>query len=424
MSKFFAVMLSVLVLVALAAPLMATESRQMALAGVGPYIEDDYNIFTWYATLPSYSNTVWIGLNYGYDYYDGGVRAAQAGPSSYNYQYMGASYGLGKEGKYGTLAMFYYDYSPGLNVANNGNWNGSNVFTESADSKWTLMYAYPMEKMSIGLFFNRADNSYKYENETTTAYEHQLAYTTIGAGIRFDLGDKSYADVAFDYNVASFKDKGEEFSSSYGEVSQDANTMMDVRGRLFWQWTETITLVPYVEYASFDFSLKADSAIAWKENYYGDKAMMFKLGIGANLKINENNLLVFAVEPYTYYKEEPSDPPTGQTYKETEVLLPTFRLGLESDVKDWLTFRVGAEKDFYKDEYKHTTATTSETDTYIGSDFNFYMGLGFHVGDFDIDALVNPDLPFKVGYWLTGYSEWNNYYEDVPVYMISTTYHF
>jgi len=424
MSKFFAVVLSVLFLVATAVPLLATEARQIALAGVGNYIEDDYNIFTWYATLPSYSNTVWIGLNYGYSYYDGAVAAASGPSSTYNYQYMGASYGLGKEGKYGTLAMFYYGYSPGLNRASNGGWYGSGVFTESADSKWTLMYAYPMEKMSLGLYFNRSDNSYKRETETAVTNEHKIAYTTIGAGVRFDLGDKAYADIAFDYNIASFKDRGQEFSSSYGEVSQDANKMMDVRARMFWQWTETVTLVPYAEYASFNFSLKADSATDWKDNYYGDKAMMFKLGIGANLKINENNLLVFAMEPYSYYKEEPSDPPKGQSYKETETFLPTFRLGLESDVKDWLTFRVGAEKDFYKSESKHTAGTTSDTQTYIGSDFNFYMGLGFHVGDFDIDALVNPDLPFKVGYWLTGYSEWNRGPYDVPVYMISTTYHF
>jgi hypothetical protein len=423
MSKFFAVVLSVLFLVATAVPLLATDARQAALAGTGNYIEDDYNIFTWYATLPSYSNTVWIGLNYNYDYYDGAVTAAAMGPSN-NWAYMGASYGLGKEGKYGTLAMFYYDFAPGLNPAGFG-WSGADVFTQSVDNKWTVLYAYPMEKMSLGLYFNRSDASYKYENETETTQEHRLAYTTLGAGVRFDLGDKAYTDIAFDYNMASYKDKNSSYGG-YGVVSEDANKMLDVRGRLFYQWTETVTLVPYVEFGSFDFSLKADSAADWKANYYGDKGMMVKLGVGANLKINENNLLIFAIEPYAYYKTEPSDPPPGISVKATSTYLPTFRLALESDVRDWLTFRAGAYKDFYKDETKSSNSSTrtSETDTYIGTDFNFYMGLGFHVGDFDIDALVNPELPFQVGYWLTGYSDWNNYYYDVPVYMISSTYHF
>lgn len=415
MSKFFAVVLSVLLLVVTAVPLLATEARQMALAGTGNYIEDDYNIFTWYATLPSYTNTVWIGLNYGHD------SVSAMGPTK-NWA-MGASYGLGKEGKYGTLAMFYYDHAPGLNPSGSP-WPGSDVFTQSLGNKWTVIYAYPMEKMSLGLYFNRSDNAFKYENETEVTEEHKIAYTTLGAGVRFDLGDKAYTDLAFDYNMASFTDRNSDFSG-YGEVSQDANAMIDVRGRMFYQWSETVTLVPYVAFGTYDFSLKADSALDWKDSYFGNKGMMFKIGVGANVKINENNLLIFAVEPYDYYRTEPSDPPTGITYKETKTYMPTFYLALESDVKDWLTLRAGCHKDFYKSQTKLTTEAdhTSETNTSIGSDFDFFMGLGFHVGDFDIDALVNPDLPFKVGYWLTGYSEWNNY-EDVPIYRISTTYHF
>ena len=179
---------------------------------------------------------------------------------------------------------------------------------------------------------------------------------------------------------------------------------------------------------------------------------MMAIGLGANIKVNENNLLVFAVEPYTYGKVEQSDPPAsdfvrynwgsypysdpyywGRTYEETVTLLPTFRLALESDVKDWLTFRIGAEKGFYKDEYKTSyTAQTggddeedivkfNETDTYTGSWFDYWMGLGFHVGDFDIDAVVNNNLPFRVGYWLTGYQ---NNSDGPPVYMLSAAYHF
>ena len=48
------------------------------------------------------------------------------------------------------------------------------------------------------------------------------------------------------------------------------------------------------------------------------------------------------------------------------------------------------------------------------------MGLGFHIADFDIDAVVNNNLPFRIGYWLTGYQGFG----DPPVYMLTTTYHF
>jgi hypothetical protein len=259
MSKFFAVMLSVLLVVAVAVPALATDTRQLALAGVGNYIEDDYNIFTWYATLPSYSNTVWIGLDYYYyGYYEGAKAAAADGPGDYN-TYMGASYGLGSEAKYGTLAMFFYGYGPPLNY-DGYSWSNEYVFEQGVGNKWTVLYAYPMEKLSLGFYFNRSDGSSKYEDETETTFEDKLAYTTLGAGVRFDLGEKAYADLAFDYNIGSQTELPNSIYSTYygyGEVSEDANKMMGVRGRMFYEWNETITWVPFISYRSYDFSLKA-----------------------------------------------------------------------------------------------------------------------------------------------------------------------
>jgi hypothetical protein len=64
---------------------------------------------------------------------------------------------------------------------------------------------------------------------------------------------------------------------------------------------------------------------------------------------------------------------------------------------------------------------------YTYAPFNFYMGLGFHVGDFDIDLVLNNEVPMHLGYWLTGYQP-SNYYEgydsELPIYMISATYGF
>lgn len=427
MSKFFAVMLSVLFVVAAAVPALATDARQIALGGVGNYIEDDYNIFSWYATLPSYSNTVWIGLDY-YYYYDLGASSkavAEDGPGSY-YTYMGASYGLGSDGKYGTLAMFFYGYGAPLNTDGYG-WSNEGVFRQSVSNKWTVLYAYPMEKLSLGLYFNRSDGSYKNEDETETTYEDKIAYTTIGAGIRFDLGEKAYTDLAFDYNIGSQTEKVNYYPYyGYGEVTQDANTMLGVRGRMFYEWNETITWVPYISYRSFDFSLKADSA-DWKDSHYGDKGTMFTFGLGANIKVNEDNLLIFAVEPYSYDKTEPSDPPEGVTASNTSTGMPIFHLALESDLKDWLTFRAGAEKGFYKNKYEAEETVDDETTkaitTSTGSFFDYWMGLGFHFGDFDVDAVISNDLPFNLGYWLTGYQGFDGYY-DAPIYKLTAAYHF
>lgn len=404
-------MLSILFLIVAAVPAMATDTRQISLGYVGNYIEDDYNIFTWYATLPSYTNTVWLGLEYELYYYE----TEDFGPSG-SYSYMGASYGLGKEAKYGTLAMFYYNYGAPLNTF------GGEAFTETPNTKWSVLYAYPMDKISLGFYFNRADRSQKNEDEDGTVYEHAVGYTTLGAGIRFDLGEKAYADLALDYNMGSYKDDNYSYSA-YGEVTEDANTMLGIRGRMFYEWNETITLVPYVSYRFFDFSYKADSAEAWKDEYWGVKGSNITLGIGANVKVNEDNLLIFAVEPYDYYKYEPSDPAAGVDIEYTYTYLPTMYLALESDVKDWLTFRAGAQKYFYKTKQDYTEDEDESKYTYTDSGYNFTMGLGFHIGDFDIDAYINNNLPFRLGYWLTGYQEYYNEY-DAPVYQLTALYHF
>jgi len=420
MRKFTLTVLAVLFVVATAAPAMATDARVQSMAGVSRYIEDDYNIFVWPATLASYSNMVWIGLgNYYYDYYP-----ELAQPSSTN-TYLGVSYGLGSENKYGTLAMFLYHYGYGLNPLGSDAWPGSGVFDWSLDNKWTIMWAYPMEKFAFGLYFNRSDNGYKHDDETPAdSYENHAAYTTIGGSIRFDIGEKAYADLGASVGLASYK---YEQDSGYGNINENANMRIDLAGRMFYQWNETVTLVPFIGFTNFDFSLKADSA-DYTEDYFGDKAMMIDIGIGANVKVNEDNLLVFAFEPYSYMKRQPSDMPTGYDVSYTTTVMPRIMLALESDVKDWLTFRVGAYKEFIKDkedvEYSGPPATKS-VNTETWANYDFFMGVGFHIGDFDIDALLNNDLPFRLGYWLTGYQPYEyESWSDAPAYMITGTYHF
>ncbi len=75
----------------------------------------------------------------------------------------------------------------------------------------------------------------------------------------------------------------------------------------------------------------------------------------------------------------------------------------------------------FKTEYEEEDVG-KESSEFTDAPFEFYMGLGFHVGDFNIDCLLNNDVPFHLGYWLTGYTPYDS--EDTPVYMITATYGF
>lgn len=417
MSKFLTILLAGLFVFAAAVPAMATDARQAALAFTGNYIEDDYNIFSWYATLPSYSNMVWIGMQ-DLEWYSGDDM----------FYYIGASYGLGEEGKYGTLAAFFYSYAPGLNPWGYGEWDGAGLFSDWLPNKFTVMYAYPMEKLSLGLFFQRSDQYAKQEQDVEgdlSSQELSRAYTTFGLGLRFDLGEKLYADLAADMSMANYKYEVQSGGES-ASLEDDAHSMYGVRARAFYEWNETITWVPYFNFRMFDFSLKAENIDEFES--YGDKGTMLDFGLGANVKVNEDNLLIFAVEPYSMMKREPSEPPDNTSAEIKYTVMPRFYLALESDIKDWLTFRVGGSKELGKSDWTYEeTGVGKAEQVYTGESFGFYMGLGFHVGDFDIDCLLNNDLPFHLGYWLTGYAPYDSYegygYEW-PMYMISATYGF
>jgi hypothetical protein len=56
-----------------------------------------------------------------------------------------------------------------------------------------------------------------------------------------------------------------------------------------------------------------------------------------------------------------------------------------------------------------------------GGDFDWSLGGGFHLGEWDIDAVFSHELPFRLGYWLTG---WGVGDIDPPVGRVSGTYRF
>ncbi|UCF05756.1 MAG: hypothetical protein JSV33_01580 [bacterium] len=471
MRKLFTGLVAAVLAVALVAPAMATDSRVMALGGAGRYLEDDYNIFDWPGTLPSYTNLVWMNIHQAHFVrYDGWnsevcpnimyVWGPEDGPwgicDDYLNTLLGASYGLGEDNRFGTLAMFYYRHAGALNplvgwggmMDDGGPWPGWDVFGQGLYNKFTIMYGYAMNGLSIGLQFIRSDE-YGSQEMMDTEDEIKTAYTTIAAGVRFDMGENMYADLAFDFNMAAqagLEVYVAEFDGSdwdvwgyqvteFGEIEHDASTMFGGKLRLFYEWSEEITLVPYFGFRMFDFSLKAE-ADEFNEGgvnifpgpwggHVGAKGMMLDFGLGTNITVNEDNLLVFAIEPFSYAKMEPSEVPedfVGFDSAEGKILImPRFILALESDLKDWLTFRVGAAKELAKMEYTMSDDGDDTKFTETAAPFDYFMGLGFHVGDFDIDCVINNRTPHQLGYWLTG----NEYGGDSPiVYMLSGKYHF
>ncbi len=420
MKKLLIAVLAIAMTAAFTMPAEATQGRVAALGGAGRYLEDDFNIFEWPATLPAYGNMVWIELMTEQFWFDSDcpedLDCYEIIPA------IGASYMLGEDAKYGTLAMFFYHTSEPLHPFWNADWwvqwSTDSPFMWTNAQKFHVLYGYAMEGLSFGLQLTRADDSYKYEDGITEEYSY--AYTTISAGVRFDVGDNAYTDINFDLGMGSVTAD----PTMWGEITEDGNMVYGLKARMFYEWNETITWVPYFGYSAYDFSFKADDD-TYNDNYWGDKGTMMEFGLGANITVNEDNLILFAIDPFKHYKREPSAIPEGVDgdFTSTVTIMPAFTLGLESDVKDWLTFRMGGVQQFIKVEEKGFIEDADGTSTDTFSEFDYYMGLGFHVGDWDIDCVLNNATPFRLGYWLTGMGQ-DESDDEVAVWMLSAKYHF
>jgi hypothetical protein len=337
------------------------------------------------------------------------------------------TYGLGEDNKYGVLGLWWQEHTYGPNYMGDwyGPWIGNSHAQWNLYNKWNIMWGMQFESFAIGVYLNRADEGY-YETATDMEDgEWYSSYTTFGIGLNFDT-DAIYGDIAFDYQKVGYTDTdlGDE-----EKIEQDAGNIYEFRGRAFYEWTDVITWVPYVRYKMGDLSVKStESDFYADDECWGIKGFQFDIAIAANLQVNEDNLIIVGIEPYGYYKGEPSECGSDAMAEDDKLtIFPGFVFGFESDVKDWLTFRAGCDKAFIKWEGKEEGDGMTYEEKETMAPFEWYLGLGFHVGDFDIDCMLNKHVPFSMGYWLTGYQPTGGYYEGYtasPIGMISATYHF
>jgi hypothetical protein len=297
-------------------------------------------------------------------------------------------------------------------------------------NKFAIQWGKEFESIAIGLSFTRSD---KGEEDTTPDSpapanpNYNISYTTLGAGTRADIGDNAYADLAVTLGLAG--------GGMTDSTEFDKKMSLNFAGRVFWEWKEYATIVPVIDFGMYEFALKNgdpyDTSVNGTDGH-GQKGNWFDIGVALNLDVNTNNLLIFGLE-VGKESAEPSLPDTAASdWKESSTWwLPSIFLGLETDVKPWMTVRCAARKTLWKEtETEVDGGEAMET----GSEFEWYLGCGFHVAEFDIDCELGAEAPFSLGYWLTGHSayDYGYYAKDAaqpvtavgPISRISATYHF
>ena len=372
--------LSVLVL-AVAAPAFATTTRVLSLANAAPYINDDSNIFRWYGTQTSYNNMVMAEL--------GQASLVGFGDVSADYQALGFTMSAGKDGAWGTFGAFVlYNSIDDMSyfVNNPLGTIGSEGTNATPTTKFAFSWGNEIEDViAYGIMFTRSDAMI----ETTAGGKNNINFLTLGAGVRGDIGENTYYDAAITFGNAGGDTLG----------GFDKGSSWDFAFRAFYEFQDDLTLVPYFDWNFFDFAYTNIAATSGLK-----KSSDITLGLSFNWDVNTNNMLIFATE-VEWITFKPSKVASGDQSEIKLTHLPKFYVALETDVTSWLTTRIGASKTMEK--FEDTDATgdkfTATAPSSPGGDFDWSLGLGFHVGEWDLDALLSHEAPFRVGYWITGF---------------------
>jgi hypothetical protein len=430
-----------LLVIAFAAPAFATTARVRALADTGDYLSDDSNVYRWYSTLPSYANMVQAEMGtWQYGYIFNGPAQPISG-SLMDSRALGFNYSCGEDGKWGTYRLtlnensvdhpgfylvnpFFQMYSPG-GFAD----DVPTPYDATPVNKWDLAGGWEVgESIVLGLAYTRSSMSAEYTDGADADNNEKLtsSWSTYGLGFTWTNNEDLILDAAFTLAMAG--GKWENVNGTAETFEWDKSTGMDFSARLFWDWKDYVTVVPKAQYATADYAMKGSPTAFGEPN--GDKGMGFMVGVAFDIEVNGSNTLVWATE-YTYGKWEPSTPDPDFAEESSMSVLPTFRLALESEITSWLTTRVGAVHSniAYTDkggdeEFKVTDGAFIPGEGWLENGFSWYLGAGFNVAEWTIDMELAPETPFSIGYWLTGYSAFDEFGVAGPVYRLSGTYNF
>ncbi len=86
----------------------------------------------------------------------------------------------------------------------------------------------------------------------TPRIESKYNFMTLGAGVRWDMSETAYTDLAVTLGMAGGDNIFVDEVTNGGGF--DKNMSFNLEGRMFWEFTDNATLVPYIGYSAADFS--------------------------------------------------------------------------------------------------------------------------------------------------------------------------
>ena len=237
----------------------------------------------------------------------------------------------------------------------------------------------------------------------------------------------TFRQYSLDRNRTDAGTAGESFTDDGG-----LSYAIKVRGILGGGGGDGGTWYPAFWYVNDDLSWEATGITGLGSRSADEKYTNIGAGISRNMRVNDNNLLIFGVMAWQQkldYERTDNNADAGGTpivsgdIKDATLkttMAPMFFASLETEATSWLKVRLGGTKSMSNTNLELSdfdTPTGSSTDKEKFSDFTFNIGAGLKWNNLDIDVTVNEAFPLSGGWVLSGD-------EETPFTRASATYHF
>jgi hypothetical protein len=401
----------------LSMPAAATETRVLSLSGASDYVWDNSNIFIFPSVGPLYYRSMVAELGD-----EGGDVASQ---SSVWLLYSNEEQSFGAAGLavnhhsagYGRLLDFLVPvrndtFSVDIISRLQDRGLGQHLMgIEQPKASFDLLYSRKFGKITGGILFGRSAwsglDSYSGEERKADA-----GITELGLGIGYEPRENLRADATVSFSHFSF---GSSYSYSGQDSAQefisDGSQRLAFDSRIFYALNEDMVIVPRLKAGYTGLAYRYTQNGDTNSAVGGEETTEFILGCGWNYQFR-NHLKLIAGLDVGYSKSLLEDSlvvgsPGEIKENITEWTFPAFHLGMEANLANWITARLGASQRVVsvKHNLDFIDGTSSRSES-SEQPYQLNMGLTLKAGNLNLDLLVNPELLYSGGNIASGSKTW------------------
>ncbi len=255
------------------------------------------------------------------------------------------------------------------------------------NNNFELIGSYKSGSSKFGFGLAYAATSREFNPATGDPTEASASQIGLSAGYIGTMGKGMLLDLAFSVVMP-----GGSFTPAGGDESSVSQTNIGLNARAFFDVSEKFKLVPVFTYQSFSGSVE-DASGATTEKYDLESISIMVLGVGVSYKVGD---FLFAGGPSfaTISQTSPEVDGFSPELVSTTTLFPSWNLGAEWGMLDWLWARFGyiSITGSVASESAASLTSVNESISTIYGPTGAYIGLGFKLGNLSIDGTVNSDV--------------------------------